>query len=187
MSAKKLRAPTTTPRLVRDHRGEYCAIYYEKGEGFIKRLDTWDRRNAEVQLAILENGVCYEDKPVDDIDHWRRHIKALVKWTKSRAIRNGLSFSLTEDRVLSVLAEQRYACIISGIYLTPYTGTRQKRNPFAPSIDRIDTEDGYTPDNTRLVCSLVNIAMNTWGLEPLSKAAFGIARKEIVRGFVPYR
>lgn len=32
-----------------------------------------------------------------------------------------------------------------------------------PSIDRIDTTRGYTPDNVRLVCAAVNLALNQFG------------------------
>jgi hypothetical protein len=35
--------------------------------------------------------------------------------------------------------------------------------PFAPSLDRIDPQAGYTQDNVRVVCTIVNFAMNQWG------------------------
>jgi hypothetical protein len=43
-------------------------------------------------------------------------------------------------------------------------GRRRKgREPFRPSIDRIDSSVGYVVGNCRVVLVAVNIAMSTWG------------------------
>jgi hypothetical protein len=35
--------------------------------------------------------------------------------------------------------------------------------PFSPSIDRIDSNKGYTKDNCRLVCTIVNFGLHRFG------------------------
>jgi len=35
--------------------------------------------------------------------------------------------------------------------------------PFSASIDRINTNLGYTKDNVRFVCTMVNFALNEFG------------------------
>ncbi len=50
-------------------------------------------------------------------------------------------------------------------------------NPFAPSLDRIDSSKGYEEGNVRIVCLMVNLAMNTWGHGPLEKVALALADK----------
>ena len=73
-------------------------------------------------------------------------------------------------------------------------GTRV--NPYAPSIDRIDPKLGYTPDNCRVVCTWVNIAMNEHGAETFRTFAlsflkqtdpglFVLPRKSRVKNFLP--
>jgi len=45
------------------------------------------------------------------------------------------------------------------------TNKKGKRfyTPYGPSIDRIDSNKGYTKDNVRLVLVSVNIALNNFG------------------------
>jgi hypothetical protein len=51
------------------------------------------------------------------------------------------------------------------------------RNPWTPSIDRIDSSVGYTAANCRLVCLAVNLAMSTWGEDVILTIADCIRRK----------
>lgn len=51
-------------------------------------------------------------------------------------------------------------------FVFEYTG-KAKRNPFAPSIDRIDNSQGYTKHNARVVLWGVNQALNEYGLETM--------------------
>lgn len=62
-------------------------------------------------------------------------------------------FSLTIERVIECL--ENGSCAVTGIRfdLQPYESKRSGKrcNPFAPSIDRIDSNKGYTNENTRVV------------------------------------
>ena len=48
------------------------------------------------------------------------------------------------------------------------------RNPFSPSLDRIDRRGFHTDDNTRITSTLANTAMSEWGVEYLEETAFHI-------------
>lgn len=81
------------------------------------------------------------------------------------------------------LAEQDYKCALTGI---PFAPERRRdsgwlKNPYAPSLDRIDNAKGYEPGNVRVVLSAVNYALNEWGDAVLLEIAIGMvahARKE---------
>lgn len=83
---------------------------------------------------------------------------------------------LTRADVLRLLLKQGYQCAVSGSYFTHDSFDGDKRDPFQPSIDRRDSSLGYAASNIRIVCYLVNLAMNEWGEAPLRKIAERISR-----------
>ena len=52
------------------------------------------------------------------------------------------------------------------------------KRPFAPSVDRIDTDDSHRIGNVRLVCVAVNFARGQWGDDVLREVAYGIVEME---------
>jgi hypothetical protein len=44
---------------------------------------------------------------------------------------------------------------------------KYRKDPFGPSLDRITPALGYVDGNLRVVCNIVNSAMNEWGTEAL--------------------
>lgn len=83
----------------------------------------------------------------------------LFSAAKNRAKRAGRAFTITIDWFKEKL--QAGHCEVTGL---PFDYSRAgkvgRRNPFAPSLDRIRNEDGYTPDNTQVVLTAINIARN---------------------------
>ncbi len=65
-------------------------------------------------------------------------------------------------------------CEVSGVHLDLIT----TGGPFMPSIDRIDSRSGYEAPNCRIVCTLVNYAMNVWGEAPLRTVAESLLRNQ---------
>lgn len=103
---------------------------------------------------------------------WEKYARLKLTATKKRAQKRGIAFSLTPQDVIPLYE--------AGCALTGYQFSRiaKERSPLSPSIDRIDSSKGYTPDNIRVVCYALNIGMNDWGFEkiaPLWKAAINHA------------
>ncbi len=82
-----------------------------------------------------------------------------------RAKQKGLAFELDLPYVITLLEKQGYCCCLTGLQFQYQNISGYHRNPYAPSIDRIDSRQGYTKGNVRIVCVSVNIALNEWGLE----------------------
>lgn len=66
---------------------------------------------------------------------------------------------LPSDLTLPWLLGRLERCEVTGLELTLGTGGR---DPFGPSVDRIDPSDGYTRANCRVVCTCYNPAKSTW-------------------------
>jgi hypothetical protein len=73
-------------------------------------------------------------------------------------------FSIT-PKYFAALVREHTRCAVTGVAFE-FEG---KRNPFRPSLDRIDSSRGYEPGNVRLVTLAANLAMSNWGDETLLK------------------
>lgn len=102
----------------------------------------------------------------------------MLNSARSRAKRTNRSFDLTLGKLRELALRSNGRCMVTGIRFTPPRG---KRDPFAPSLDRIDSSLGYEYDNCRMVCVAVNLAMSNWGEDVLMLIAKGIFLKTLHR------
>lgn len=99
----------------------------------------------------------------------------LIRAGKTRSKQRGMSHGITADYLTDLAEAQRYRCVISGIEFEQSTYWRTKRrNPFSPSIDRIDNARGYEIGNVRIVCLIVNLARSNFDDSALVKMAKAI-------------
>lgn len=89
----------------------------------------------------------------------------LLAGAKSRAKRKNITFELDRNWIEDKL--KIGTCELTGLKFDFSLPTQKRSNPFAPSLDRIDSLKGYTKENTRLVLNSVNMALNEFGLEHL--------------------
>jgi hypothetical protein len=97
-----------------------------------------------------------------------------------RAKKAGVPCDLNAHDLEEILSEQNYRCAVSDILLeTPPFGKdrRFRQIPFGPSLDRIIPAKGYVRGNVRITCSIVNMAMNEWGLEALLRVVAAMSKK----------
>ena len=85
----------------------------------------------------------------------------LLKAARRRAKLKNSQFSLKLEDVLPKI--QKGKCELTGLDFDFSPPGKFKRNPYAPSIDRIDSLKGYTPDNSRVVLVAVNDCLNQYG------------------------
>jgi hypothetical protein len=91
---------------------------------------------------------------------------------KARAKKWKMLFDLDYEWLFFLWEKQKGRCFLSGLELSllpPSSGARFNR--LAPSIDRIDSQKGYTKDNVRLVCLHINNAINEYGVEAFEELA----------------
>lgn len=96
-----------------------------------------------------------------------------VHSARKRATKKGETHELSIEQARALWARSGGACEMTKIRFD-FTAMPGKRRPFAPSIDRIDSDRGYSIDNLRVVCVAVNLAMNQWGEDVLVRVAVGM-------------
>lgn len=62
-----------------------------------------------------------------------------------------------------MMVQQNYRCAVSGVEFPLDPVSTNELKAFRPSVDRIQPKLGYVPGNVRIVCEIVNTAMNEWG------------------------
>lgn len=95
-------------------------------------------------------------------------INTLLRLAKSRAKFKKLSFDLDKDYLEKMYLAQNKKCALTKIDFV-FEKVETSKRPFTPSIDRIDSKVGYVKGNVRLVCAIVNIALNEFGDEIFGK------------------
>jgi hypothetical protein len=111
-------------------------------------------------------------------NHAPPYLQFLLVSSRQRAKEAGLEHTLTLADIESLYHRQLGLCAVSGLPFTmESTGDHPFLRAYAPSIDRIDNGLGYTLENVRLVCRIVNFAMGKWGLPALERVALAIAAR----------
>lgn len=88
----------------------------------------------------------------------------LLEAARGRAKCKNLPIDIDLEYLIDLHEQQNGKCKLTKIEFT--FNTRQDGqhfNPFNPSIDKIDSKKGYTKDNIRLVCVIVNLSLNEFG------------------------
>ena len=110
-----------------------------------------------------------EDEKKEYIDKQRKWrdsnlIRYRVESAKHRAIRKGLVFEITDDIIQQKLNEQDGKCYISKQPLV-----MGENDWYGISLDRLNSNLGYTIDNTILVTKFVNSSKNNLSLDDYIK------------------
>ncbi len=87
----------------------------------------------------------------------------IVAGCRSRAKRRGLECDIDFDYVKQLLVKQQGLCAMTGAVLEcSNANTKRNSSPNTVSIDRIDSNKGYTKDNIRLVTYMYNSCKGRW-------------------------
>jgi hypothetical protein len=109
-------------------------------------------------------------------------IKTLYRRSKAGAKARGIDYALTLDDIELMYARSKGSCELTGVpFLMRSESNDWKSNPWVPSIDRINSGDGYHPENCRILCNAVNRALGEWGENVFSAICSGYSAKELCR------
>ena len=99
--------------------------------------------------------------------------KKNIPTRKNRGRRNPLTFNITLDDVINLYESQNKKCALSGISIAPVINkTAHQQNL---SIDRIDSFQGYEPDNIQLVDKRINMMKGSLSNEEFIELCTAVA------------
>ena len=106
------------------------------------------------------------------------HLYSLLSRARDRSKKKKLKFDLDEWWLANKM--NKGVCEVTGL---PFSLERDKYNKrrFAPSIDKIDPDKGYTQDNCQLVCWMYNQMKFIWSHEDLIFFCRAVLIAEAVR------
>lgn len=107
-----------------------------------------------------------KDRYMEISKRWQQSnpLKVIIHSSKMSARHKKLEHTISIDWLVDMIKNQNNRCAITGIEFNSFK-TNARNRPFIASIDRIDCSKGYIPENCRIVCCIVNIALNDFGLE----------------------
>lgn len=145
------------PRLWRRQDGSWIIL----DSGKQKRTGEADRERAEIALAqyLLKRARRKVPTPRDV----RIVLRACLRRASERARAKGRVFSITEENLLDLYLNNSGCCAVTGLAFQPQHLGDSRCNPYAISLDRIDSKKGYELDNVRLVLAFFNAAMADYG------------------------
>jgi hypothetical protein len=112
----------------------------------------------------------------------RRHaeMQKYLQQTTSRARKRdhlrGRAPEISPEFVADLFDRQRGKCAVTGIEFS-LSKAPGGRRPFAPSVDRVDNAQGYTKNNVRLVCVIVNTAMSDFPKDAFEAMCISVAQR----------
>lgn len=121
----------------------------------------------EIAKQKLEN-INPEDGPVGNWAFTNKWMGKRLDGARERSRKRNMPCDLTKKDILDMVVRSGGRCELTGIWFNNKDGD-SVRNPWAPSIDRIDSKKPYSKDNCRLVCYAINTAISEWG-EDIFKA-----------------
>ena len=148
-------------------------------KGFIGTREDLDAHLLKHLDEIVKKVRAFDKRFLRHPAYWRADsAKTLLKSAAARSHQKGYHFSLTKEWIERRLEEIGDRCEVSGMkFIYAPAEKAWHRNPHGPSLDRIKRELGYHPDNVRIICTCVNVAINEWSEETFFKMCAAVQKR----------
>lgn len=105
----------------------------------------------------------------------------LLNGARLRAKKRQMDCTITQEWVENKLIS--LTCEVTGLPLKLITeetyNTQNNMQPLSPCIDRINSKQGYTPENSRIVCCIFNMCKFHWTDEDVKMFVEAYAKRNL--------
>lgn len=119
-----------------------------KGDSKIRQYKDTRCKQCKAKLGKLRISNYSDEKKLHHI------LLSRLLSAKKRAAKKNIEFDITLEDLVNMYNKQKGLCVITGLKMT--YDVLNGRTYTNISLDRIDSQKGYTKDNTQLVCMIVN-------------------------------
>jgi hypothetical protein len=151
----------------------------------------WNGLSRNLKEALAQHKLIEEGKSLDAFEqygapaHWLGGVARLLhEQSKKRARAGDIIHLLTPQEIVDIGMASNWRCAVTGLKFSRDKLEGSPVRPFMPSLDRIKGSLGYTKDNCRLVCVVVNFAMNQWGESVLNTMSVAYVKHHNLLGSV---
>lgn len=111
------------------------------------------------------------------MDELQRWASAKYSDVKKSAKRRNIPFELNRDEFIEMVMSSNGTCSLTNLPFDFTPSETSKYRPWAPSVDRIDHREGYSLGNCRLVCIIVNNALNQFSVDELERMSYALLNR----------
>lgn len=150
---------------------EYFQNYYrDNRDRYIAKVKRWKKDNPEARARHVTASNAVQRKRKELL-----HVRAAYLWRAAKKRKKEFSLSIAD---VEALLRATPAC--------PYTRQpldlsvskiKGQRNPWGPSLDRIDSSKGYTLNNVEITSVWWNTAKSEWTPDVMALAIAGLTQK----------
>lgn len=136
------------------------------------KFGTEKRGNKVYQINVCSS--CKQDQRNKSISKSPKSFMQHLIWQlKSKRIKEGYEWTITIDDLMKIYNNQRGICKLSGIELTHIKGKGHIDTNI--SLDRINNDKGYTPDNIQIIAYIVNMMRRTMPVNEFKRICKDVA------------
>ncbi|GIV43855.1 MAG: hypothetical protein KatS3mg035_0978 [Bacteroidia bacterium] len=143
---------------------ERMAKYRKENKEYFKSKQKEHYKKEDNPARYQKYKLQYLERRASQSKSVRGKLYDLLEAARGRAKKNNLEIDIDLNFLLDLYTQQEGKCKLTNI---DFTFKRREDgvhfNPFNPSIDKINPFGGYTKNNIRLVCTIVNLALNNFG------------------------
>ncbi|MFW2544104.1 hypothetical protein ACN2XU_15830 [Primorskyibacter sp. 2E107] len=160
-------------------------LYFRKDDGcWVIRDGTKSRRLGRVPREAAEKALeeykfpASKGKALRFTEDETKALKSALKKARERSAKKDREIDIDLDFLKSLLRQQSGKCAISHLPFKLSSRSPGRCNPYGISIDRIDSQKGYTRGNVRIVLTWVNNALLDYGDEVLRHMVLSISANQ---------